>query len=56
MNTKDIIILVVFAVILIAAIRYIYKSKKSGKRCVGCPDSGTGKCCCGVSKTEQQKE
>ena len=56
MNTKDIIILVVFAVILIAAIRYIYKSKKSGKRCVGCPDSSTGTCCCGVSKTEQHKK
>ena len=55
MNTKDIIVLIALVVILIAAIGYIYKAKKSGKRCVGCPDSGTGKCCCQPTKTEQQK-
>ncbi len=56
MNIKDIIILIVLIVILIAAISYIYKAKKTGKRCVGCPDSGTGKCCCQPTKTDQQKK
>lgn len=55
MNTTDVIILLILAVILIAAIRYIYKAKKAGKRCVGCPDSGTSKCCCGVSATKSKK-
>ena len=53
MNTKDVIIFIVLAAVLVAAIRYIYKSKKSGKRCVGCPDSGTGKCCCEMDKTKK---
>ena len=40
-----IIILIVVAVIGLAGY-YIYKSKKSGKKCVGCPDSGacSGNC------------
>ena len=55
MNTTDVMILLILAVILIAAIRYIYKSKKAGKRCVGCPDSGTSKCCCGAAKVEKHE-
>ena len=35
---KDIIIIVVLVIILGAAIYYIYKSKKNGKKCIGCPD------------------
>ena len=40
-----IIILIVVAVIGLAGF-YIYKSKKSGKKCIGCPDSGacSGNC------------
>lgn len=56
MNAKDIIILIVLVVILIAAIGYICKAKKAGKRCIGCPDSSTGKCCCQPTKTDQQKK
>ncbi|MBE6727463.1 MAG: FeoB-associated Cys-rich membrane protein [Ruminococcaceae bacterium] len=39
---KDIIIIAVIVVIIGLASFYIYKSKKSGKKCIGCPDS----CCC----------
>ena len=51
----------VIAVILVAAGWFIYKSKKSGKKCIGCPDSCacssvgcnggcSGNCHCGDSQ------
>ncbi len=49
-----IIILIVVAVLGLAGL-YIYKSKKSGKKCIGCPDSGAcsgncSGCSCGCEK------
>lgn len=49
---KDAIILVVLLVIIGLAVWYIVKAKKSGKKCIGCPDgySCSGKrsgCDCG---------
>ena len=47
----DLLIIAIVALILGLAGRYIYKSKKAGKTCVGCPYSG--KCaggCSGCSK------
>ena len=43
---KDIIILLVVAVILVLAGLYIYKAKKNGRKCIGCPDGKncSGKC------------
>ena len=44
----DLVIVVVLALICGAAIRYIYKAKKSGAKCIGC---AAGKSCggsCGV--------
>ena len=43
---------VIVAVILVAivgfAVRYICKAKKSGAKCIGCPDGGScGSCSCG---------
>ena len=59
----DIIIVVILVVIVGLAAWYVYKAKKSGKKCIGCPDgcsceskqgksSGCcggeeGSCCCG---------
>ena len=41
----DVIVIAVLAVILGAAVRYIYKAKKSGAKCIGCPVSAcSGKC------------
>lgn len=34
----DILLLAVLAVIVGAAAFYVYKAKKSGKKCIGCPD------------------
>jgi len=46
MGPKDIIIVAVIVLIIGSALFYIYKAKKSGKKCIGCPDSGScGGCC-----------
>ena len=37
----DFLIVILLLIILGAAIIYIVKAKKSGARCVGCPDSGS---------------
>lgn len=48
----DIIPIIIIALIIGGAVFYIIKSKKSGRKCIGCPDSATcsknknGKCCC----------
>ena len=41
----DYIVMAIIAVIVIAAAFYVYKAKKSGKKCIGCPDGG---CSCGT--------
>ena len=43
---ENIVIIAVVAVIVAVAGLYIYKQKKSGKKCIGCPyaDSCGGKC------------
>ena len=43
----DFAIIAVVAVIAGLAGRYIYKSKKAGKACVGCPYGGNCSGCCG---------
>ena len=45
----DLIILAVIALIVGGATLYIYKAKKSGAKCVGCPHakSCSGGCGCG---------
>ena len=37
MNYATLIAIVVIAAILFFAVRYIYKEKKKGKACIGCP-------------------
>ena len=48
----DLVIIAVVAVILAAAAGYVWKSKKQGGKCIGCPAGGccsaeNGKCTCG---------
>lgn len=58
----DYIILGVIAVAVGLAIAYIIKAKKSGKKCIGCPNGGScggscSSCCsCHDTKTEKTKE
>ena len=40
MNTTDYVIIAVVAVILGLAVFYICRSKKKGKKCIGCPEGG----------------
>ena len=52
---ENIILIAIILVIVGLAAAYIYKAKKSGKKCIGCPDSGScgskceGSCGCGCS-------
>ena len=39
MNPVDLILIAVILGITAAAVWFIYRSKKSGKKCIGCPDS-----------------
>ena len=43
MNTVDYLVIGILLVIVALAAFAIYRSKKSGKKCIGCPDS----CCSG---------
>lgn len=52
---EDIIIVAILVLILGGAAWAIWRSKKSGKKCIGCPDSGScsGNCsggCCDCKK------
>lgn len=51
MTLADIIAVAVILVIIGGAVAYIIKAKKSGKKCIGCPDSSScssgGKGCSG---------
>ena len=40
MNSTDIITLVLIVGILGGAILFLYRARKKGVKCVGCPDSG----------------
>lgn len=42
----DYIVIAILVMIVAAAAIYVYKAKKSGKKCIGCPDS----CSCGAQK------
>ena len=46
MTTADYIIIAILLVIVGGAVAYIIKAKKSGQKCIGCPDgkSCSGKC------------
>ena len=44
---ENFIILAIVAVIVALAARYIYKAKKKGAKCIGCPDGCS--CSCGKS-------
>lgn len=46
MTLTDYIVILVVAIIIGGAVGYIIKAKRSGQKCIGCPDSKTcsGKC------------
>ena len=61
MGIADYIIIAVIALILGLAAGYVYKAKKSGKKCIGCPYSGScssckGSCSCAKAQNEQEDD
>ncbi len=58
---EDYILIAILLAIVGAAIWYIVKSKKSGKKCIGCPDGCCSQkqdgspcqCCCNTTKEEE---
>lgn len=48
----NIVAALVIVILVGSASIYIYKSKKSGKKCIGCPASD-GKCTCGCSSEKE---
>ena len=47
------IIIAIIVTILVLAIGYIVRQKKSGAKCIGCPDSKTCGGCCGCKKEDE---
>ena len=50
---ENVIVVAILAVIVVAAVLYIVKEKKSGKKCIGCPyatQCGAKKCSCQTKK------
>lgn len=39
MKTEDIIIIAIIALIVILAALSVYRAKKKGQKCIGCPDA-----------------
>lgn len=48
---ENIMILIVLGLIVGGAAGYVYKAKKSGRKCIGCPDGGSCSCGCGGGET-----
>ena len=55
---KDIIIIIVLAVIVFLAAGYIYRAKKSGRKCIGCPHGDHCSTCggCGSIASDPAKD
>lgn len=55
-NMENIIIAIVLIVLVGSASFYIWKEKKRGNKCIGCPMAANGSCprhCGGEAKTER---
>ncbi|MBQ9773676.1 MAG: FeoB-associated Cys-rich membrane protein [Clostridia bacterium] len=62
MGWIDFVIIGVIVLIVGGAAAYVIKAKKSGKKCIGCPDGGAcskkcdgSTCSCGCGGSDEQK-
>ena len=60
MKPVDIILVIVIALIVGAAAYYVYRSKKHGKKCIGCPYTDSCKgvasgCTCSQNNEKENK-
>jgi len=51
--TDMIVALVILGIISLAA-WYVVKAKKSGKKCIGCPEGGCSACSCGCARAQNK--
>lgn len=52
---KDIIVIAIIAVIILAAVIYVVRSRKKGRKCIGCPSGGDCASCngsCGQNSSQ----
>ena len=63
MNSGEIIAIVIASLVVIGAVFYIIKAKKSGKKCIGCSESSCNggcasctACARGASPENEEKE
>lgn len=52
MQPGEIIVVIIIALVIGGALAYIIKAKKSGKKCIGCPDG----CSCGAGDKKDTEE
>ena len=52
---ENIIILFILLVVVGGAVLYIYKCKKRGQKCIGCPYSEGGCCKCNMKQQEEKR-
>ena len=50
MIMENVIVIAALVVILGFAAGYVIKAKKSGRKCIGCPEGSTCSGCCGHKK------
>ncbi len=50
----DLIVVMVLIAILGGAGYYVYRAKKSGAKCIGCPSGG--KCTCGCASCQEKSD
>ncbi|MBE6588425.1 MAG: FeoB-associated Cys-rich membrane protein [Ruminococcaceae bacterium] len=57
---ETVIVAAIIVAVIGLAVFYIVRSKKQGRKCIGCPDSGNcpsaknGGCSCGCGGTDQK--
>ena len=51
----NVVIIAVVAAIIAAAAGYVYKEKKNGAKCIGCPSGGCASCSCGCGGAQGTK-
>jgi len=52
----NIIVIAVVSAVIAAAAGYVYKEKKRGAKCIGCPSGGCSSCSCGCSRAQNAKD
>lgn len=50
---EDVIIIAILITIVGSAALYIWKEKKKGRKCIGCPYSGCASCHCKVNMNRE---